>query len=297
MAAFTTRATGDTILAADHNEVKNFFELGTTAGIINASHKGASIASAATLTLGTDGNLFHVTGSTGPITAISNPAPGSGTQIVLIFDSTPTLTHSANLYLMGATNYTAVANDVMVLEYDGASVWREVNRNGSVPAASLPLHASRHNAGGADVMAIDAAAGTGSLRTLGSTSTTAAAGNHTTPAATVSVAGHMVAADKQMLTRQAVTGGTVTIDWSAGTRYELTSNANIAITMTNGIAGESHIVVLKYGGTHTVTWTTTVIWDNGTTPTWQSSNTKVDLVVLYWDGTTWRGGLGGKFAS
>lgn len=39
------------------------------------------------------------------------------------------------------------------------------------------LHASQHNAGGADVMAIDANAVTGSLRTLGTASTAAAAGN------------------------------------------------------------------------------------------------------------------------
>jgi len=40
-------------------------------------------------------------------------------------------------------------------------------------------HASTHNSGGSDVMAIDAAAGTGSLRTLGTGSTQSAAGNHT----------------------------------------------------------------------------------------------------------------------
>lgn len=44
-------------------------------------------------------------------------------------------------------------------------------------ASDLPLHASRHNAGGADAMAIDAAAATGSLRTLGTSSTQACAGN------------------------------------------------------------------------------------------------------------------------
>jgi hypothetical protein len=38
-------------------------------------------------------------------------------------------------------------------------------------------HASRHNAGGADALAIDAAAATGSLRTLGTASTAACAGN------------------------------------------------------------------------------------------------------------------------
>lgn len=39
------------------------------------------------------------------------------------------------------------------------------------------IHAARHDAGGADALAIDAAAGTGSLRTLGTASTAACAGN------------------------------------------------------------------------------------------------------------------------
>jgi len=45
-------------------------------------------------------------------------------------------------------------------------------------AARTPTtHASSHNAGGGDALAIDAAAGTGSLRTLGTSSTSACAGN------------------------------------------------------------------------------------------------------------------------
>ncbi|MBI3936931.1 MAG: hypothetical protein HY323_08135 [Betaproteobacteria bacterium] len=42
-------------------------------------------------------------------------------------------------------------------------------------------HASRHQPGGADAMAVDAAVGTGSLRTLGSGAQQAAAGTHTHP--------------------------------------------------------------------------------------------------------------------
>lgn len=45
-------------------------------------------------------------------------------------------------------------------------------------ARTPSLHASTHNAGGSDALAIDAIAATGSLRTLGTTATSAAAGNH-----------------------------------------------------------------------------------------------------------------------
>ncbi len=51
-----------------------------------------------------------------------------------------------------------------------SSTWSLVS---AVPAA----HASTHNAGGGDALAIDAAAGTGSLRTLGTGAQTACAGN------------------------------------------------------------------------------------------------------------------------
>ena len=69
--------------------------------------KGADIVSAATLPIGTNGNMFDVTGNTGPITAITVP---EGMLFMLQFDSTPTLTHHAtNLNLPGGANITAVA--------------------------------------------------------------------------------------------------------------------------------------------------------------------------------------------
>lgn len=47
----------------------------------------------------------------------------------------------------------------------------------TLPLENLKAHASTHNAGGSDAMAIDAAAATGSLRTLGTAATAACAGN------------------------------------------------------------------------------------------------------------------------
>ena len=87
------------------------------------SGEGAALTAASTLTLGTDGNQFHVAGSTG-IAALSGTQP----EVTLIFDSTPTLTHSGNLILQGAANYTCVAGDAFVFMNEGAGVWREINR-------------------------------------------------------------------------------------------------------------------------------------------------------------------------
>lgn len=91
---------------------------------LTLSGEGAAISSASTLTLGTDGNIFHVTGNTGPITAIS----GSQSEVTLIFDSTPTLTHSGSLILQYAADFVAAANVTMTLFHEGSNVWREVSR-------------------------------------------------------------------------------------------------------------------------------------------------------------------------
>ena len=85
--------------------------------------EGVALTAASTLTLGTDGDFFHVTGSTG-ITALS----GTQTHVTLVFDATPTLTHSGNLILQYSANYTTVAGDVIDFVNDGAGVWREESR-------------------------------------------------------------------------------------------------------------------------------------------------------------------------
>lgn len=87
--------------------------------------KGADIASASTLTLGTDGNYFDVTGTT-TITAISSAQ--AGTLIVLQFDAALQLTHhSTNLVLQGSSNITTTAGDIAVFVSDGSGRWRCVN--------------------------------------------------------------------------------------------------------------------------------------------------------------------------
>lgn len=97
--------------------------------------KGADIASAATITPGTDGNYFHITGTTG-ITAIATLA--AGTVAELAFDGILILTHSANLILLGGVNFTTAAGVVCRFISEGSGVWREVNRH-SPTAASIAM--------------------------------------------------------------------------------------------------------------------------------------------------------------
>jgi len=84
--------------------------------------KGADVASANALTLGTDGNYFDITGVTS-ITSIGTLA--AGTMVCLHFDGILTLTHHAtNLILPSAANITTAAGDEAIfVEYD-TGLWR-----------------------------------------------------------------------------------------------------------------------------------------------------------------------------
>lgn len=84
--------------------------------------KGADIASAGALTLGTDGNYFDVTGTTA-ITSIGTA--GVGTWVKLHFDDALTLTHSAtDLILPGGANITTAAGDEAEFVEYASGDWR-----------------------------------------------------------------------------------------------------------------------------------------------------------------------------
>jgi len=87
--------------------------------------KGSDISSATSLTLGTDGNLFDVTGAT-TITSIATQ--GIGSYVTLHFDGALTFTHdSADLILPGAANITTAAGDIAVMYEYASGDWRCVS--------------------------------------------------------------------------------------------------------------------------------------------------------------------------
>jgi hypothetical protein len=104
--------------------------------------QGANVASAGDLTLGTDGNLWRITGTTA-INAITTANWSKGAVIVLLFESGLTLHHNAvggagttPLALKGAVDYVAQAGDVLTLVMEsnsGSIYWREVARTETVP--------------------------------------------------------------------------------------------------------------------------------------------------------------------
>lgn len=95
--------------------------LDTNSHQVNLS-KGADVASAGALTLGTDGNYFDITGTT-TITSIATL--GIGTQVTLHFDGALTLTHHAtDLILPSGANITTAAGDEFTFVEYASGDWR-----------------------------------------------------------------------------------------------------------------------------------------------------------------------------
>lgn len=124
----TTAATArDNLGAAGDDDVNVFTKRQSWA-------KGADIASANALTLGTDGNYFDITGTTS-ITSIGTV--GVGTVVKLHFDGALTLTHHAtDLILPGAANITTAAGDEAEFVEYATGDWRCTSY---VRAATAPL--------------------------------------------------------------------------------------------------------------------------------------------------------------
>ncbi|MNK60148.1 hypothetical protein D3C87_792760 [compost metagenome] len=85
--------------------------------------KGADIASAATITIPIEGNVFHVTGTT-QIATINDTYPGRITY--LVFDGVLVLKNSAGLSLPGGADITTKAGEAYAILNDSPGVWRLV---------------------------------------------------------------------------------------------------------------------------------------------------------------------------
>ena len=78
--------------------------------MIESGTKGADIASAATVVIGTDGSYFDITGTTGISTQFTVDA---GRRFTLQFDGAVVITDNAAITLAGAANFTTAAGDIL----------------------------------------------------------------------------------------------------------------------------------------------------------------------------------------
>lgn len=101
--------------------------------------KGANIASASALAIGSDGNVFHVTGTTqiNTISAITGAGP-----VFLIFDDVLTFKHNAtSLIQIGGADVTTAAGDMAMLVHEGSGNWRVIAYNraaGGAGGSTIP---------------------------------------------------------------------------------------------------------------------------------------------------------------
>lgn len=133
-------------------------------------------------------------------------------------------------------------------------------------ARTPTAHATSHNSGGSDVLAIDSAAGTGSLRTLGSAGTNACAGNDSrlsdarTPTAHAST--HFSDGSDPVIAATAATSattGTMTVNMPNGDKvYTITPTGACTFNGSGGKAGARCTFVVTTSGTSsfTLTWGT-----------------------------------------
>jgi hypothetical protein len=108
-----------------------------TAGARIKAKQGADVASATNLTLGSDGNVFEITGTT-KIDLISNVGWQNGSEITLFFTSTANVDHGTatsgtniTIRLDGGVDFVPAAGDMlrlMLAEVGGTQVWRETGR-------------------------------------------------------------------------------------------------------------------------------------------------------------------------
>lgn len=108
--------------------------VGVTLGGRLQGDKGADVASADEITLGTDGNYFDITGTTA-INHITKTGWQAGSIVALQFDGNVAVMHDAesptgteaSILLTGGAAFMATADDTLQLVYDGV-YFREISR-------------------------------------------------------------------------------------------------------------------------------------------------------------------------
>jgi len=92
-------------------------------------------------------------------------------------------------------------------------------------------------------------------------------------------------------------GATETVSWKNGDRQKLTLDENLTITFGDAVAGQTLTLYLYQdgSGTNTITFADTITWADATTPTWTTTASKLNIAVIYYDGSAYYG-VGNKFA-
>jgi hypothetical protein len=83
----------------------------------------------------------------------------------------------------------------------------------------------------------------------------------------------------------------LTVDFANGPNQAITLTGNCTFTFANPIAGDTYVLRLTQDGTgsRTVTWPAAVKWPAATAPVLTTAAAGVDVVSLYYNGTSYYG--------
>jgi len=85
-------------------------------------------------------------------------------------------------------------------------------------------------------------------------------------------------------------GASKTVDWANGQNQRIALTAACELTFSNPVAGMTAKLKVVQGGTgsYTITWPT-IKWAGGAAPTLTTAVGGIDIVSLYYDGTSYHG--------
>ena len=309
------RASSGTLTLGDTGSVAGSLALsGSTSGLVTVNV--AAAAGTWTLTLPSDdgsANQVLTTDGSGVTSWVSFGSVNSGTANQLAYYSGTGTAVSGNanatvnsgaltlgvagsaagsVSLSGATSGTVTVNTAAVAGTWSLTLPASAGTNGYVlttngsgtttwGAASLVVGTSAITSGTSGRILYDNAGSVGEKTVTGTGDVVLA----TTP---------LITGLNEKKTAPSISGGTLTLDCSAGNVFSVSLNANITtLTFTNvPTSGTSYALTLSFtadGTGRTITWGASVLWPGGVAPTLTSTNGKVDTFVLYtFDaGTTW----------
>ncbi len=82
-------------------------------------------------------------------------------------------------------------------------------------------------------------------------------------------------------------GATLTINWKAGQKQRVDMSAACTFTFAPPDGVCNLMLKLAYTGNYAPTFPSTVKWQGGTAPTWTKTNGAVDVIAMYFDGTSY----------
>ena len=119
----------------------------------------------------------------------------------------------------------------------------------------------------------------------------------TLAAARLPTTGLVVTEHAAVITTDTPSAGAVTCDLSVSDAHAVTLSANTTITLANPASGKRQPVILYLtqggAGSFSPSFSPSVDWGTPGTPVWSTAAGKVDIVVLDWNGTAYRGAVFG----